>query len=133
MKTKFNFYDENNDLKNADLILAFELDNRKYILYELEEEKNNSEDVMHVGYYTEENNQPIISDVEPENMQKVKDKVDELLNEIDGNVELTDNKIESSENKNTNEEYTDNFKLIREIEELLDQTDELLKSYEGQE
>ena len=133
MKTKFNFYDENNDLKNADLILAFELDNRKYILYELEEEKNNSEDVMHVGYYTEENNQPIISDVEPENMQKVKDKVDELLNEIDGNVELTDNKIESIENKNTNEEYTDNFKLIREIEELLDQTDELLKSYEGQE
>lgn len=133
MKTKFNFYDENNDLKNADLILAFELDNRKYILYELEEEKNNSGDVMHVGYYTEENNQPIISDVEPENMQKVKNKVDKLLNEIDGNVELTDNKIESSVNKNTNEEYTDNFKLIREIEELLDQTDELLKSYEGQE
>ena len=56
MNTKFTFYDKDNKLNNAELILSLEINNKKYIIYELEEEKISEYDIMHIGEYEEIDN-----------------------------------------------------------------------------
>lgn len=82
MMTKFKFYDTNNTLKDADLVIALELNGKKYVAYELEEEKNLENDVIYIGEYELVDNQPYIYDVSAEEINLVKTKIDEILTRI---------------------------------------------------
>ena len=83
MKTKFVFYDENNNEYNANLIISLEINEKNYIVYEIEDEKDEDLDIMHIGVYKEIDNKPYIYDLEDEEESNmVKTAIDEILENI---------------------------------------------------
>jgi hypothetical protein len=79
MNTTFIFQDENREYKKADLIVAFSENNRKYVAYELESEKDYSYDVMHFALYDEVDGRVFIHQIEPSEKEYIKNKLIELL------------------------------------------------------
>jgi len=78
MNTKFTFYDKDNKLNNAELILSLEINNKKYIIYELEEEKISEYDIMHIGEYEEIDNIPHIYNVSNDEIEIIKKQISEI-------------------------------------------------------
>lgn len=79
MITTFTFQDEDREYKKADLIVAFCEDEKKYIGYELENEKELQYDVMHFALYDEVNGRVFIHKINPLEADYVKNKLLSIL------------------------------------------------------
>ncbi len=78
MKTKFQFYDEKNNLKDANLILSFIYDNTKYVVYELDE----NDDTMYIREYEEKDDIPFLYKVDDDKLNQIKEIITNLSEEI---------------------------------------------------
>lgn len=76
MKTNFQYYDENNNLINANLILSFIYDNTKYIVYDL------NDNVMYIREYEEKDGKPFLYKVDDEKLNQIKEIITNLSEEI---------------------------------------------------
>jgi hypothetical protein len=81
MNTVFTFLDENREYKKADLVAAFVDDNKKYVAYELEEEKNLKHDILHFALYDEVDGRVFIHKISDEEKEYAENKLLELMNE----------------------------------------------------
>ena len=79
MNTTFIFQDEDREFKKAELIVAFNENNKNYVAYELESEKDNPYDVMHFALYDEVDGRVFIHRIDPSEKEYVKNKLIELL------------------------------------------------------
>ena len=79
MNTEFMIFDENNIQKKADSLMQFEFNNKKYIVYELEEEKHLENDIIHIGEYEEKDGKPFVYDVTKEEKEMIKNVLAELF------------------------------------------------------
>jgi len=79
MNTTFIFQDEDREYKKAELIVAFSENNRNYVAYELETEKDLPYDVMHFALYDEVNGRVFIHKIDPNEKDYIKNKLLELL------------------------------------------------------
>ncbi len=79
MMSSFIFQDEDREYKKAELIVAFSENDRKYICYELESEKNLPYDVMHFALYDEVNGRVFIHKIDSGEKEYIKNKLLELL------------------------------------------------------
>jgi hypothetical protein len=77
--TNFIFLDDDREYKKAELIVAFTENNRNYIAYELESEKNLPYDVMHFALYDEVEGRVFIHKIEPSETEYVKNRLLDLL------------------------------------------------------
>ncbi len=82
MNTTFIFQDEDREYKKAELIVAFSENDKKYIAYELESEKDYPYDVMHFALYDEVNGRVFIHKIDPNDVEYIKGR---LLNLLKGN------------------------------------------------
>ena len=81
MKTEFEFYDENKNLNKANLILSFEHNDKKYVIYDLEEEKDT--DTFHVREYEEVDSVPYLYMVSESELAEIAEIMKGLLEEIE--------------------------------------------------
>ena len=79
MNTTFIFQDEDREYKKADLIVAFCENNKNYIAYELETEKQLPHDVMHFALYDEVDGRVFIHKIEANEVEYIKRKLLDLL------------------------------------------------------
>lgn len=79
MNTTFIFQDEDREFKRAELIVAFSEDDRNYIAYELESEKDYPYDVMHFALYDEVNGRVFIHKIDSDKKDYIKNKLLDLL------------------------------------------------------
>ena len=79
MNTTFIFQDENREYKKAQLVVAFSENDKNYIAYELESEKDKSYDVLHFALYDEVNGRVFIHKIDPSEKDYVKNKLLDLL------------------------------------------------------
>ena len=79
MNTTFIFQDEDREFKKAELIVAFNENNKNYVAYELESEKNYPHDVMHFALYDEVNGRVFIHKIDPSELDYVKGKLIDML------------------------------------------------------
>ena len=81
MKTVFTFLDENREFKKADLVAAFTDNNKKYVAYELEEEKNLKHDILPFALYDEVDGRVFIHKISGEEKEYAENKLLDLMNE----------------------------------------------------
>ena len=79
MNTTFIFQDEDREYKRAELIVAFSEDDRNYIAYELESEKDYPQDIMHFALYDEVDGRVFIHKIDPDKKEYVKNKLLDIL------------------------------------------------------
>ena len=79
MNTTFIFQDEDREYKRAELIVAFSEDDRNYIAYELESEKDYPQDIMHFALYDEVDGRVFIHKIDPDKKEYVKNKLLDML------------------------------------------------------
>jgi len=79
MNTTFIFQDEDREFKKAELIVAFNENNKKYVAYELEGEKSFPYDVMHFALYDEVDGRVFIHKIDSTEKEYVRNKLIELL------------------------------------------------------
>lgn len=82
MITKFSFYDENNVLKNANLIFACEFNNKRYIVYEKDDVQDNEYEFMFVGEYEEVDGKIFIYDVSKDEVNVIKNQISLILRSL---------------------------------------------------
>ena len=81
MNTVFTFLDEDREYKKADLVAAFTDNNKKYVAYELEEEKNLKNDILHFALYDEVDGRVFIHKISGEEKEYAENKLLDLMNE----------------------------------------------------
>ena len=81
MNTVFTFLDEDREYKKADLVAAFTDNNKKYVAYELEEEKNLKNDILHFALYEEVDGRVFIHKIRGEEKEYAENKLLDLMNE----------------------------------------------------
>lgn len=79
MNTTFIFQDVDREFKKAELIVAFTENDRNYVAYELESEKDYPQDVMHFALYDEVNGRVFIHKIDPSEIDYVKGKLLDML------------------------------------------------------
>lgn len=80
--TKFSFYDENNLLKQGNLIFSCEFNDKKYIIYDKNDEVNNEQDVMYIGEYEKIGDKVFIYDVSDDELEVMKTQVAIILRSL---------------------------------------------------
>lgn len=73
MKTEFTYYDENKELKNGNIIISFGFNDKKYVVYEAEEDQNSDLEVLQIKELDESNIYPNLYPVDDETLAQIKD------------------------------------------------------------
>lgn len=73
MKTEFTYYDENKELKKADIIITLEYNGKKYIVYEDLDTNYPDKEVLQIREYEENVSYPQLYVVDDETLSKIKD------------------------------------------------------------
>ena len=83
MNTEFVFYDEGVE-KKGNLVIALNIKDEKYILYEIEENKNSDfEDIICVGKYLEEKDVKLLLDsVTDVELEKIRNRINIIIDEL---------------------------------------------------
>lgn len=82
MITKFEFINDENIKLEAELIISFEMEDKKYIVYEMPEDFNEKYDIMHVGELEEKDGVTYIHGITLEENKMIKEKLNILLNSM---------------------------------------------------
>ena len=82
MKTNFKYYDESGNLIDANLVISFEFNNKKYVVYDLDKENSDELDILHVREYEEVDNVPHLYKVDDKEMEQIKVVLETLFKEI---------------------------------------------------
>ena len=73
MKTEFQYYDENKELKNGNIIISLEYDGKKYIVFEDEDDKDSDKEILQIREYEEIVGYPNLYVVDEETLKHIKD------------------------------------------------------------
>ncbi len=82
MITKFTFINDEQKVLEGELVISFEVEGKKYIVYEMAGEYNEKYDIMHVGELEETNGKVYIHNITAEENKMIKEKLNYLLNSI---------------------------------------------------
>ena len=82
MNTRIEFYDENNILKYGNIIFLCEFNDKKYIVYDKDEDSNDENDIIYVGEYVEED-KVYVYEVSDEELEVIKTQISIILRSLD--------------------------------------------------
>ena len=82
MNTEFTFYEDGVE-KKGNLVIAFQVEDLKFLVYQLVLENGEVDsDNIYVSKYFEESEKPTLYTVTDEELEKIKNRLNVILNEI---------------------------------------------------
>ena len=82
MITKFSYYDENDVLRQGNLIFSCEFNNKKYVVYDKDEVLDKEYDIMFVGEYVKTDDKVFIYDVTADELDVIKNQISIILRSL---------------------------------------------------